>query len=88
MINLGYVALGRTRDLARLRDVDAMFEQRFPDLRPELLGYLVAVHDNEDGAFTLAAYFTSEQAARAGERGNHRRRPPSCCGRRWSLCRT
>ena len=27
---------------------------------PELLGYLVAVHDNEEGAFTLAAYFTSE----------------------------
>ena len=62
------VMQGRTRDLARLRDVDAMFEQRFPALRPELLGYLVAVHDDEDGAFTLAAYFTSEQAARAGER--------------------
>jgi hypothetical protein len=59
---------GRTQDLARLRDVDTMFEQRFPDLRPELLGYLVALHDDEDGAFTLAAYFTSEEAARAGER--------------------
>ena len=31
------VMQGRARDLARLRDVDAMFEQRFPDLRPELL---------------------------------------------------
>jgi hypothetical protein len=62
------VMQGRTRDLARLRDVDAMFEQRFPDLRPELLGYVVGQHDDEDGAFTLAAYFTSEQAARAGER--------------------
>jgi hypothetical protein len=59
---------GRTGDLARLREVDAMFEQRFPDLRPELLGYLVGVHDNEDGAFTLTAYFSSEEAARAGER--------------------
>ena len=62
------VMQARTQDLARLRGVDAMFEQRFPDLRPELLGYLVAVHDDEDGAFTLAAYFTSEEAARAGER--------------------
>ena len=62
------VMQGRTQDLARLRDVDVMFEQRFPDLRPDLLGYLVAMHDDENGAFTLAAYFTSEQAARAGER--------------------
>jgi hypothetical protein len=62
------VMQGRTRDLARLRDVDTMFERRFPDLRPELLGYLVGEHDDEDGGFTLAAYFTSEQAARAGER--------------------
>ena len=29
---------------------------------------VVAVHDDEDGAFTLTAYFTSEEAARAGER--------------------
>jgi hypothetical protein len=61
------VMQGRTRDLGRLREVDAIFEQRFPDLRPELLGYVVGMHDDEDGAFTLAAYFTSEQAARAGE---------------------
>ena len=62
------VMQGRARDLARLREVDAMFEERFPDLRPELLGYLVALHDSGDGAFTLGAYFTSEEAARAGER--------------------
>jgi hypothetical protein len=66
----GFVQImqGRTQDLARLREVDEMFEQRFPDLRPELRGYTVGVHDDEDGAFTLAAYFTSEEAARAGER--------------------
>ena len=62
------VMLGRTGDLPRLREVDAMFEQRFPDLRPELLGYLVGVHDDQDGAFTLTAYFSSEEAARVGER--------------------
>ena len=62
------VMQGRTEDLARLREVDAMFEQHFPDFRPDLLGYLVAVHDDEEGAFTLTAYFTSEEAARAGER--------------------
>jgi hypothetical protein len=66
----GFVQImqGHTQDLARLRKVDAMFEERFPDLRPELLGYVVGVHDDEDGAFTLTAYFTSEEAARAGER--------------------
>ena len=66
----GFVQImqGRTSNLARLREVDAMFEERFPDLRPELLGYIVGVHDDEDGAFTLTAFFTSEEAARAGER--------------------
>ena len=67
--NAGFVQImqGRSRDLDRLREVDAMFEQRFPDLRPELLGYLVGLHDEKDDAFTLVAYFTSEEAARAGE---------------------
>jgi hypothetical protein len=68
--NAGFVQImqGRTANLARLREVDTMFEERFPDLRPELLGYIVGVHDDGDGAFTLTAYFTSEEAARAGER--------------------
>lgn len=63
------VMQGRARDLDRLREADRMFEERYPDLRPELLGYLVALHDGGDGAFTLAAYFTSEEEARAGEQG-------------------
>lgn len=62
------VMQGRADNLARLREVDEMFEQRFPDLRPELLGYIVGVHDGGSGDFTLTAYFTTEEAARAGER--------------------
>lgn len=61
------VMQGRMDNVARMREVDAMFEQRFPDLRPELLGYVVGLHDDQAGAFTLAAYFTDEEAARAGE---------------------
>jgi hypothetical protein len=66
----GFVQImqGRSTNLARLREVDTMFEDRFPDLRPELLGYVVGVHDDGDGAFTLIAFFSSEEAARAGER--------------------
>jgi hypothetical protein len=62
------VMQGRTDDVARLRGVTTVFEQRFPDLRPDLLGYVTGLHDGEDGAFTQVAYFTSEEEARAAER--------------------
>ena len=42
---------GRTRDLARLRDVDTMFEQRFPDrrrIRSERLGGDQGFGDDRD----------------------------------------
>jgi hypothetical protein len=61
------VMQGRSSDLARLRNIDRMFEERYPDLRPDLLGYVVGEHDDEDNTFTLAAYFSSEEAARRGE---------------------
>lgn len=63
------VIQGRARDVAGLRELAATFDDRFPDLRPDLLGFIVALHDGEDGRFTEVAYFTSEQAARAGEQG-------------------
>ena len=63
------VIQGRARDVTRLRELVAMFDDRFPDLRPDLLGFIAALHDGEDGRFTQVTYFTSEQEARAGERG-------------------
>jgi len=72
------------RDLARLREVDAIFEQRFPKLRPELLDYVVGVHDDEDGGFTLAAP-TSPRGGRARANGrSYPPRPQSCCVRKWN----
>lgn len=62
------VIQGRARDVARLRRLAGQTEERFPDLRPDLLGFIVALHDGEEGAFTQVAYFTSEEEARAGER--------------------
>jgi hypothetical protein len=67
----GFVQMiqGRTSDLGRLREMGSRLDRDFPDLRPDLLGSVTAVHDGEDGAFTQVAYFTSEEEARAGERG-------------------
>jgi hypothetical protein len=62
------VMQGRTDDVARLREMGRIFEERFPDLRPDLLGYLACIHDGEDGAFTQVAYFVSEEEARLAER--------------------
>jgi hypothetical protein len=61
------VIQGRTADVARLREMLSRLDRDFPDARPDLLGYLTAVHDGENGAFTQILYFTSEQEARAGE---------------------
>lgn len=62
------VIQGRASDVARLRELGSEFDTRFPTLRPELLGFTVALHDEGDGGFTQVAYFTTEQAARDGER--------------------
>lgn len=51
-------------DRDRLRALDANFEDRLAELRPDLLGSLRAWHDDE---YTEAAYFTSESDARAAE---------------------
>src|SRR5690606_30915428 len=63
------VMQGRSDDVQRLREIMKVLEERFPDVRPDLLGYLLAAHDGEEGAFTQVFYFTSEEDARAGERG-------------------
>jgi len=62
------VIQGRTTDVARLRELSAQFGMRLPSLRPDLLGFLVGIHDAGGGMFTEVAYFTSEDGARHGER--------------------
>jgi hypothetical protein len=62
------VIQGRTADPARLDDLARQFDERAGGLRPELLGFLLAWHDDSAGDFTEVAYFTSEEAAREGER--------------------
>jgi hypothetical protein len=62
------VIQGRTDDVARLRQLSKAFDERFPDLRQDLLGSTAAIHDGGNGEFTVVAYFTSEDEARAAER--------------------
>jgi hypothetical protein len=61
----GFVQVMQGRaDRVRLRELDAAFEDRLAELRPDLLGSLRAW--DGDG-YTEAAYFTSESDARAAE---------------------
>ena len=55
------VIRGRTSDPARLRGFEKTLETASDGLRPDLLGLLVASHD--DGTFTEVAYFSSEGEA-------------------------
>jgi len=65
--NAGFVqfVLGKMRDPDRGRQLMRADPQAWAQLRPDLLGTVTAVHDG--GEMTTAAYFTSEQDARAGE---------------------
>jgi hypothetical protein len=65
--NAGFVqfVLGKVRDPDRARQLMRADPQAWAQLRPDLLGTVTAVHDG--GEMTTAAYFTSEQDARAGE---------------------
>ncbi|HZI97445.1 MAG TPA: hypothetical protein VFD41_07965 [Actinomycetales bacterium] len=59
------VIRGRTSDATRLRESERTLETTSSGLRPDLLGLVVATHD--DGTFTEVAYFSSEEDARRGE---------------------
>lgn len=61
------VMQGRAADPARLRAVEKDLVRYIPQTRPDVIGGLMGMRD--DGAFTEAVYFTSEELARAGERG-------------------
>ena len=60
------VMQGRTSDPDRARELMASDPTDWREFRPEILGTLMANHDGD--AWTMAIYFTSEAAAREGER--------------------
>ena len=65
------VMQGRAGDLGRARELMAQNPEDWTGFRPDVIGSVTVGH--EGGAYTLAFYFTSEQAAREGER----EQPPS-----------
>ncbi len=60
------VIQGRVKDQQRVRAMMSEFEDRLRERRPDLLGMVGAWHG--DGGFTQAAYFRSEEEARANEK--------------------
>lgn len=60
------VMQGRTSDPERARELMATNPTDWASFRPDILGTLHASH--EDGAWTMAIYFSSEEEAREGER--------------------
>jgi hypothetical protein len=65
------VMQGRSSDPARVRELMAEDAGEWAAFRPEIIGTVAVGHGG--GVFTMAIYFTSEQAAREGER----REPPA-----------
>jgi hypothetical protein len=60
------VMQGRGSDPDRARELMSQDSPAWADFRPDIIGSIVAAHDG--GAYTMAIYFTSEEAAREGER--------------------
>jgi hypothetical protein len=60
------VIQGRGSDPDRARELMSQDSPEWAAFRPEILGSLAVSH--EGGAYTMAVYFTSEAAAREGER--------------------
>ena len=60
------VMQGRGSDPDRARELMAQNPDEWAAFRPDVIGSVTVGH--EGGAYTMAMYFTSEQAAREGER--------------------
>jgi hypothetical protein len=60
------VLQGRTNDQAQMRRTGIAVQDELHALRPDILGVVVAFHG--DGGFTQAIYFSSQEAARTGEK--------------------
>jgi hypothetical protein len=65
------VMQGRVSDLGRARELMAQDPDDWTAFRPDVIGGVTVGH--QGGAYTLVFYFTSEQAAREGER----KQPPA-----------
>jgi hypothetical protein len=61
------VIQGKTKDVAKSRELDSRMEPQLRELRPDVIGGLVAWHP-ENGRYTNTIYFKSEAEARAKER--------------------
>jgi hypothetical protein len=64
----GFVQVMHThsgQNVDRLRELGDEISPRMAELRPDLMGFTIALHD--DGGSTQIAYFSSEKAAREGE---------------------
>lgn len=66
--NAGFVQVmqGRGSDPDRAEELMGTDSDEWAAFRPDIIGSLGALH--EGGAYTMAIYFTSEEAAREGER--------------------
>lgn len=60
------VMQGRSTNPDRARELLGSHRAEWAAFRPEILGTVGCLHD--DGTYTMAVYFTDEQAAREGER--------------------
>jgi hypothetical protein len=60
------VLQGRTHDEAQMRATGRAIQDELQKVRPDILGVVVAFHG--DGGFTQFLYFSSEEAARVGEK--------------------
>ncbi|MDQ3957888.1 MAG: hypothetical protein M3273_06145 [Actinomycetota bacterium] len=65
----GFVQIiqGKTTDVAKARELDARMQPALKEMRPDVIGGIVAWHP-ENGRFTNVIYFTSEAEARAKEK--------------------
>jgi hypothetical protein len=57
---------GRSSDPERARELMAQNPDEWAAFRPDVIGSVAVGH--QGGAYSMALYFTSEQAAREGER--------------------
>jgi hypothetical protein len=60
------VIQGQVTDVDKARELDRAMEDQLRDVRPDVIGGIVAWHP-QNGRFTNAVYFTSEAEARAKE---------------------
>jgi hypothetical protein len=60
------VIQGRSSDPVRARELMGQDSSAWAAFRPDIIGSVGVEH--EDGVYTMALYFTSEEAAREGER--------------------